>query len=83
MTHQGFFRHLVIREGTNTNQYLVNLSVSNNNLKDQNTNKWDELLETLKNDAFLKEKVTTLVITYNNGVADIIRSKDCETKTFW
>ena len=83
MTHQGFFRHLVIREWTNTDQFLVNLSVSNDNLKEKNTDKWDTLLATLKNDVFLKEKVTTLVITYNNGVADTIRSKDCETKTFW
>ena len=83
MTHQGFFRHLVIREGTNTDQFLVNLAVANDNLKDKNTSKRDTFLETLKHDVFLKEKVTTLVITYNNGVADIIRSKDCETKTFW
>jgi len=83
MTHQGFFRHLVIREGTNTKQILVNLSVSNNNLKEKNIKKRDTFLETLKNDAVLKDKVTSLVITYNNGLADIIRSKDCETKTFW
>jgi hypothetical protein len=82
MTHQGFFRHIVIREGTNTDQFLVNLSVANNQLK-ENSHKRDELLETLKNDPFLHEKVTSFVITYNNGLADIIRSQDCETTTFW
>jgi len=83
MTHQGFFRHIVIREGTNTDQFLVNLAVANNNLKDKQTQQWDEFLELLKKDQFLNEKVTSLVITYNNGVADIIRSQECETKIFW
>ena len=83
MTHQGFFRHIVIREGTNTDQFLVNLAVANNNLKDKQTQQWEEFLELLKKDPFLNEKVTSLVITYNNGLADIIRSQDCETKTFW
>jgi len=83
MTHQGFFRHLVIRQWINTDQFLVNLSVSDNNLKDKNTKKRNKFLEILKKDEILNKKVTTLVITYNNGLADIIRSKDCETKTFW
>ncbi|MCX6824354.1 MAG: class I SAM-dependent RNA methyltransferase [candidate division SR1 bacterium] len=83
MTHQGFFRHLVIREGMNTDQFLVNLAVSDNNLKDKHIGQWDEFLELLKQDPFLNKKVTSLVITYNNGLADIIRSQDCVTKTFW
>ncbi|MEI6118091.1 MAG: hypothetical protein WCP92_02275 [bacterium] len=40
-------------------------------------------MELLKQDPFLNKKVTSLVITYNNGLADIIRSQDCVTKTFW
>ncbi len=82
MTHQGFFRHLVIRQWTNTNQFLINLSVADNNLKEKNIHQWNEFLETLKQDTFLQEKVTTFVITYNNGLGDIIRSQDGETKTF-
>lgn len=82
MTHQGFFRHLVIREGTNTGQFLLNLAVSNNNLKEADTKKWDDFLENIKIDPLLKEKITSFVITYNNGLADIVRSKECETKTF-
>ena len=82
MTHQGFFRHIVIRQWTNTDQFLVNLAVADNQLKDKQTQQWDEFLELLKKDKFLHEKVTSLVITYNNGVADIIRSQECETKTF-
>ena len=34
-THQGFFRHLVIREGVNTQQMMLNLSVANENLRDE------------------------------------------------
>jgi 23S rRNA (uracil1939-C5)-methyltransferase len=83
MTHQGFFRHLVIREGTNTDQFLVNLAVADNNLKTKNDKQRNRFLDTLKADDVLKKKVTTFVITYNNGVADVIRSQECETKTFW
>jgi len=83
MTHQGFFRHIVIRQGTNTDQFLVNLAVADNNLKTKNDKQRNRFLDTLKADEVLKNKVTTLVITYNNGLADIIRSQDCETKTFW
>ncbi|MDR0650155.1 MAG: hypothetical protein LBG59_01780, partial [Candidatus Peribacteria bacterium] len=37
-THQGFFRHLVIREGVNTGQLMVNLSVCLANLNKEQTN---------------------------------------------
>ncbi|MFA6255706.1 MAG: class I SAM-dependent RNA methyltransferase [Candidatus Absconditabacterales bacterium] len=83
MTHQGFFRHLVIREGTNTDQFLVNLSVADNNIKEKNTKKRENFLEILKKDTILNEKVTTFVVTYNNGLADTIRNNESVTKTFW
>ncbi len=83
MTHQGFFRHIVIREGTNTDQFLVNLAVADKNIKDTDMQHWDDFLELLKKDSFLNEKVTTLVITYNNGLADVIKSQECTIKTFW
>jgi hypothetical protein len=62
---------------------LVNLSVSEDNLKQSKTDKRDTLLEIFKKDEFLKSSVTTFVITYNNGLADTINSKESETKTFW
>lgn len=83
MTHQWFFRHIVIRQGTNTDQFLVNLAVADNNLKTKNDKQRNRFLDTLKNDTMLNQKVTTFVITYNNGLADVIRSQDCETKPFW
>ena len=70
-------------EGTNTDQFLVNLAVADKNLKDTDIQHWNDFLELLKKDSFLHEKVTTLVITYNNGLADVIKSQECTTKTFW
>ncbi len=82
MTHQGFFRHLVIRQGTNTDQFLVNLSVANKQLTPKTTLQRDQLLETFKTDPMLNKKITTFVITYNNGLADTIRNNDSKTETF-
>ncbi|MCF7834942.1 23S rRNA (uracil(1939)-C(5))-methyltransferase RlmD [Candidatus Gracilibacteria bacterium] len=80
-THQGFFRHLVIREGFNTNQILVNLSVFENNLKNNLNKKRDDFVENIKKDNFLKEHITSFVITNNNGLADTVKSDQSETKT--
>ena len=83
MTHQWFFRHLVIREGTNTNQFIVNLVVSDDNIKSKNDKQRNWFLDMVKADEFLQEKVTSFVVTYNNGLADIVRSQESETKTCW
>lgn len=79
-THQGFFRHLVIRQGFHTNQFLVNLSVSANHLQDSSTQLREQLLTQFKSDSFLQEQITTFVITSNDGLADIIKSPLSETK---
>lgn len=81
-SHQWFFRHLVIREWINTNQILVNLSVADNNLVWEDTELWDNFMETLKNDSILNEEVSTFVISYNNWLADIVRNSETEIKTF-
>ena len=74
---------LVIREGINTGQLLVNLSVSDENLKDQEqSHHREQFLETIKNDPLLKQQVTTMVISYNNGLADIVNAPEVEMKTF-
>ena len=79
-THQGFFRHLVIRQGFHTHQFLVNLSVSADNLQDTTTQLREKLLTQLKSDSFLQEHITSFVITYNDGLADVIKSPLSETK---
>jgi tRNA/tmRNA/rRNA uracil-C5-methylase (TrmA/RlmC/RlmD family) len=82
-THQGFFRHLVLREGVNTGQLMVNLSVCLANLSDDQTHIWEALLEQLKTHPTIQEKVTTFVITYNEGLADTVKNEKSETKTFF
>jgi 23S rRNA (uracil1939-C5)-methyltransferase len=80
-THKGFFRHLVIREGVNTDQLLVNLVVSDQFLVDEDKKQsWNDLLLKFQQDEYLTKMVTTFVVTYNNGLADITRSVDSETK---
>jgi hypothetical protein len=37
----------------------------------------------LKADEFLQKKITSFVVTYNNGLADIVRSQTSETKICW
>ena len=83
MTHQWFFRHLVIREWTNTDQFIVNLVVSDDNIKTKNDKQRNWFLDMLKADEFLQKKITSFVVTYNNGLADIVRSQTSETKICW
>ena len=82
-THQGFFRHLVIREGVNTEQLMVNLSIALSNLDDEQTKIWEILLENFKADSLLKEVVTTFIITYNEGLSDTVKNEKSEAKVFW
>lgn len=82
-THQWFFRHLVIREGVNTGQLMVNLSVSLTNLDDEQTKLWEELLEQFKVNPTLKQQITTFIITYNDWLADTIKNEKSEMKVFW
>ena len=83
-THLGFFRHLVMREWVNTGQVLINLVVADQHLvSDKTKQQRDTLLETLKSDNIIKEQITTWVITYNNGLADITHTPDSETKIFF
>lgn len=82
-THQGFFRHLVIREGVHTHQLMVNLSVSLDNLNAQTSELRNTLLQEFKSDPFLKEKLTTFVITNNAGLSDTVRNEKSEPSIFW
>lgn len=83
--HQGFFRHLVLREGVNTHQIMINLSVSNENLSDEKgeTQLREQFLEKIKADSFLQDQVSTMIISYNNGLADVVNNPETEIKTFW
>ena len=80
--HRWFFRHLVIREWQNTNQLLINLNVFP--LLDDDTD-WKQKRENLKNqlktDDFVQKNISTFVVTYNTGLADIVRWQDITTET--
>ncbi|HMT01223.1 MAG TPA: 23S rRNA (uracil(1939)-C(5))-methyltransferase RlmD [Candidatus Absconditabacterales bacterium] len=77
-THRGFFRHLVLRQGVNTKQLMVNLVVADKfftmspEARDQRDSFKNELIQ----DKFLSENCTTFVVTYNNGLADIVQGQD-------
>ncbi len=83
--HSWFFRHLVIREWFNTWQVLVNLVVASDYFKKHlnEINKWKKLQETFMQDNFLKENVTTFIITENNDLADIVKWKNIKSFPLW
>ena len=80
--HQWFFRHLVIREWTHTEQLMVNLSVSLGNLDEKQTKLWEQLMEDFKTNEFLKKSITTFIITYNEWLSDTVKNDQSESKVF-
>lgn len=80
-THHGIFRHLVIREGINTDQLLVHLVIADKELDEQFQVLRSQFQELCKKDVFLRESVTTWITSYNNGLADIVRATDTKTET--
>ncbi len=76
--HMGFFRHMVIREGVQTGQLMVNLVISDEYLATSPS--WQISRDLLKTawteDKRLREHITTFMITTNNGLADIVKTQD-------
>ncbi len=81
--HKGFFRHLVIREWTNTDQILVNLAVADWNLKQEDLEIREQTKKELQNNQELTDTVNSFVITYNNGLADIVRWQEINQETLF
>ena len=81
--HTGFLRHLVLREGVHTGQLLVNLVIAPKHFESVPAH--SSIREMLKQDfckdPVLQEQVTSLVVTENNGLADIVKSQDAKTET--
>ena len=67
--HEWFFRHLVIRQGQNTNQILVNLSVASEKISNS---EFEKFLETLKDDNFLTKNINCFVVSKHNWLGDIV-----------
>lgn len=84
--HTGFFRHLVIRQGIHTDQILVNLVIKSPDRVSYEgqifdlTSKWNQFKDQLSQDIWLQNHVTTLCVTYNDGLADITRSQESQTE---
>lgn len=80
--HNGFLRHLVLREGLRTGQLLVNLVVSTKYFAIVTSHKKirEQLQETMLHDHFLQEHITSLVITDNNGLADVVKASEYTQK---
>lgn len=83
-THLWIFRHLVMRQWYNTNQILVNLVVSDEQV---NTSELSDLWATFKkellSDEFLRTECTTFLLTYNNTVSDAVRRQDTDSDVLW
>lgn len=83
-THLGIFRHLVMRQGYNTNQILVNLVVSNEQVNTSElSDLWAKFKKTLLSDEFLRTECTTFLLTYNNTVSDAVRRQDTDSDILW
>lgn len=78
--HHGVFRHLVIREWVNTGQFLVHLVIADKEFDDDKRALWLQLQERIQQDEYLTQTIDTWVVSYNNGLADIIRTADTRTE---
>ena len=81
-THKGLLRHLVIREGVRTDNILVNLTVASQAWDEDDALREDReaILKQIPQDTHLHKLITSLVITHNNGLADIVRGQESTTQ---
>ncbi|MCX5781908.1 MAG: 23S rRNA (uracil(1939)-C(5))-methyltransferase RlmD [Elusimicrobia bacterium] len=66
-THNGFYRHLVLRKAQNSGEILVNIVTNSNNHISESI--FYELVQSLKN------KITSFYWTINSGVSDAVLSE--------
>jgi 23S rRNA (uracil1939-C5)-methyltransferase len=79
-THQWVFRHLVMRQWYNTNQILINLVVSDEQVNTEKlTDLWISFKKKLISDERLRKECTTLLLTYNNTVSDAVKRQDTDS----
>jgi tRNA/tmRNA/rRNA uracil-C5-methylase (TrmA/RlmC/RlmD family) len=71
----------VIREGVNTGQFLVHLVIADKEFDEDKRTLRLQFQEQVKQDEYLKKTVDTWIVSYNNGLADIIRTADTRTET--
>lgn len=77
MRNSGFFRHLVLREWYNTQQILVNLVISDEQLTTAEMKMiWEQCKQSFLTNDDLRQSITTFLITYNNTLSDAVKRQD-------
>lgn len=73
-----FLRHMVIREWVHTWHILVNMSIATDRLvaHPKHAKIWQGILKKWKQDPEVSESITTMILTNNNGKADVVRGVD-------
>lgn len=81
-THIGCLRHLVVREWIRTWHCMVNLALSDTRLIAHSKHQriLDELINVRSKEL---TQATTMVLTTNNGLADIVHSPESTTQICW
>lgn len=83
-THQGIFRHLVMRQWYNTDQILINLVVADEQVNTAElTDLWVAFKKNILSDERLRTECTTMLLTYNNTVSDAVRRQDTDSDILW
>ena len=84
-THHGVLRHCVIREWVRTWQLLVNIAIHDENLaaNTQWQSTWNSLIASWSADSEMTELVTTLVVTSNSWLADIVHGSNSTLEVQW
>lgn len=72
MMHDGVLRHLMIRQAKRNNQIMVILSAHSR------ISAYQAVLEWFVNDEYLRSRITTFVLIINDGVADVVATRDSE-----
>lgn len=78
ITHKWVLRHMMIRQAKNTDQMMVILSISDQQIPHQEL---ISLKKYLSSDNILQSHVNTFVMIYNNGLADIVSWPDSTVET--
>lgn len=71
---------MVLREGFNTQQLMVNLSLASQNTNQEQSKIRETLQQTMRTDPFLQQEINTLVLTENTGLADTVKNPDSKTQ---
>lgn len=78
--HAGVLRHLMIRQAKRMDQIMLILSV-HSKFKSEDERIW--IIDKLKNDQFLRDKVTTFVLIINDSLADVVATRDSLFEVLW